>query len=510
MDRYTYETSCWLDVRFDPQSFAAFGQDYDPYQPVHGIADDRWGPDQFLMVSRYARLLAHLSHLEFSSFLDVGGAEGFVAWLVQDVFGAEATSVDLSIQAGLRASQFFDVPSAAVDAARLPFADDSFDVVFLSEVLEHLAHPVRTLAELQRVARVAVIVTTEAYARTEEERQEELDARDLQPHMDRSIFCASDFPKIFPGMELAVLNQASRMPSPIPSRAADVQAAIAELLDDGDLAWPSHGIFVVAHRGALRDVPADEHRRWMQPLFERLAPRRREMTPRSGRTVPRSLLARLRCPVGRTPLSDTGEGLESEGRTYMVVDGVPSLVTPEGTPFPEDLPTRLAAVFEGTGADIDELVRLDELLRFDLPPAVTGSEITAGHESAWEAGPGVVLEPLDGGGLRVTSAGDDPQLYSPRLARPMAEVGGFRLRLRVVEGTGDEEQLQVYWWSLRRPLWHELCACTFTVPADGEVHELTFEGPRSLDDIPGDEMLRVRIDPSHHRSVVEILSFEVR
>ena len=42
----------------------------------------------------------------------------------------------------------------------LPFADRSFDLVVCCEVLEHLEHPDRGLAEVARVARRAVIVST--------------------------------------------------------------------------------------------------------------------------------------------------------------------------------------------------------------------------------------------------------------------------------------------------------------------------------------------------------------
>ncbi|MCA9321741.1 MAG: class I SAM-dependent methyltransferase, partial [Planctomycetes bacterium] len=196
MDRYTQETACWLDLRFDRQVYAFMGREYDPYQPLTGIPDGTWNAPRYLMAARLIRLASVLGDLRPTSFLDVGGAEGMVARFVENQFGAESVSIDLSHQAALRAKEYSGVLSAAADSARLPFADDSFDVVFLSEVIEHLANPVRSVLELVRVAKHAVIITTEAFADTEEARRQELADRRLEPHMDRSILCEDDFRRL--------------------------------------------------------------------------------------------------------------------------------------------------------------------------------------------------------------------------------------------------------------------------------------------------------------------------
>ena len=47
-----------------------------------------------------------------------------------------------------------------VDLRRCPFAADSFDIVVCCEVLEHLDDPARGLAEIARVARERVLIST--------------------------------------------------------------------------------------------------------------------------------------------------------------------------------------------------------------------------------------------------------------------------------------------------------------------------------------------------------------
>jgi 2-polyprenyl-3-methyl-5-hydroxy-6-metoxy-1,4-benzoquinol methylase len=103
-----------------------------------------------------------VSGLDVKNALEAGCGEGFSTQRLRDMLPPGAT---------LRAS---DVEQRLVDEARLrnpmipveresiyelPHADNSFDVVFVMEVLEHLTEPEKALAEVCRVSKRWVIAT---------------------------------------------------------------------------------------------------------------------------------------------------------------------------------------------------------------------------------------------------------------------------------------------------------------------------------------------------------------
>jgi ubiquinone/menaquinone biosynthesis C-methylase UbiE len=96
------------------------------------------------------------------SVLEVGCGEGRLA---RALYGAsdppperfEITDVDVSrVDPGL--PERIRVREASV--YDLPYADDAFDLVVCCEVLEHLEHPGKGLAEVARVARQRVLLST--------------------------------------------------------------------------------------------------------------------------------------------------------------------------------------------------------------------------------------------------------------------------------------------------------------------------------------------------------------
>lgn len=93
--------------------------------------------------------------------LEVGCGEGEIADRLRSRFGANVTALDLP-DAGLRADwqgRDQQVGFLHGDAHRLPFADDSFDLVVAVEVCEHLTDPQAGLMEMARVSRRHLVLS---------------------------------------------------------------------------------------------------------------------------------------------------------------------------------------------------------------------------------------------------------------------------------------------------------------------------------------------------------------
>ncbi len=123
-----------------------------------------WGAYTPAAFRHYIRSVALVHALEglpgFRTALDVGCAEGFFMDVVRERFGAEVWGVDLSPVAVAHVHQRYHLPVGSADAVSLPFRDGSFDLVYSTETIEHVPEPGRMLAELRRVSRGHVVVTT--------------------------------------------------------------------------------------------------------------------------------------------------------------------------------------------------------------------------------------------------------------------------------------------------------------------------------------------------------------
>jgi ubiquinone/menaquinone biosynthesis C-methylase UbiE len=133
-------------------------------------------PAAFRHYVRQLALLDALAGIEFRSALDVGCAEGYFMEIVRKRFGGEVWGVDLSPVALAKAHDKHGLTVAAADATRLPFADGSFDVVYSTEVIEHVLDPDLMVSELRRVARDTVLVTTPV-SQTEDEHEPDFELR---------------------------------------------------------------------------------------------------------------------------------------------------------------------------------------------------------------------------------------------------------------------------------------------------------------------------------------------
>lgn len=506
MDRYTFETKKWLDLRFDPAAHAAIGIEWRPFSPIFGFPATGLGANEFLATARLVRLLGQLESLRPLSFLDVGGAEGFVADLVRAAFPSTfVASCDLSIEAARRAREFCRLPSAAVDAAALPFDDESFDVVFMSEVLEHLANPLRALLELKRVARTAVIVTTEAFAVDEDKRSRELEERRFKPHMDRSIFCPKDFEIVFFDCDRRATNQASRIPAPPPETLDGILRAMAEVTASDDLSWPAHGIvFVAAKRGMLpRPTPVDPER--LAAIARRLSPRQ-SSAQHDERSIDPAWASRMRCPECRGELLfDERIACRRCGISFPPNDGCPDLATGPDRGFPRTLVDEARR----GGLDdcrIDALVALERKLVFELDEAIDADHLLPKFADRFVAEHATNVRVVDG--VIEVDAQLDPAILSPRLNRPIDRVAAVEIEIAVDEHPEPEFLLQLYFWTLERPFFFEGACAVARSSADGVFRRIKLDVPRVFP--PGDELIRLRIDPCVGRGRARLRAVDIR
>jgi ubiquinone/menaquinone biosynthesis C-methylase UbiE len=120
-------------------------------------------------LKRRSRLLADHLH-RGQSVLDLGCGAGVFTGLIAGVVGAEnVIGADVARAALQRARnhepqlRFEQVPFDGP----LPFADNSFELVWASEVIEHVADTARWLSELRRTLKPGgkVLITTPAHGR---------------------------------------------------------------------------------------------------------------------------------------------------------------------------------------------------------------------------------------------------------------------------------------------------------------------------------------------------------
>jgi ubiquinone/menaquinone biosynthesis C-methylase UbiE len=104
---------------------------------------------------------------EFKKVLEVGAGDGSILKLLADKnFAPEYHAVEIS-ESGVQHIQARNINNLKsvqlFDGYHLPFDDNSFDLIILSHVLEHVEHERLLLRELKRVARYCVIEVPKDY-----------------------------------------------------------------------------------------------------------------------------------------------------------------------------------------------------------------------------------------------------------------------------------------------------------------------------------------------------------
>ena len=126
---------------------------YEKFQtsnPVVGRLIDRF----------YAKVAGLVAEIEPDSVLDAGCGEGETLERLAALIPRVVAGVDLNPESvEFTRRRIPDGEFSVADIVDLPFADDSFDLVFCLEVLEHIPDPGPALAELARVADRDIIVS---------------------------------------------------------------------------------------------------------------------------------------------------------------------------------------------------------------------------------------------------------------------------------------------------------------------------------------------------------------
>jgi SAM-dependent methyltransferase len=295
-------------------------------------------PRYFKDLLRRLKILRCFDGAEFASFLDVGSGMDHLASLVTARAGVPAYYADFVHVVNLPSGRLHGKLDHAftVNLCRLPFPDGAFDVVTCSEVLEHLVRPVEAIAELLRITRRLLIVTSlEALAPGRRARWLAHHRVDVRiPHVERNFLRLHEIEALFgPGLRHEPLLDDRALPANS-FVAADVQAAayaglrtrgaLAEALA-GAAATTTHGegcmgiVLAKEQPGATPRRAAADDRTLAAWLVERAAEIERaelgllrvagdDPVPmvEHDRPVAAALLARACCP-------DCGGSLESAG-----------------------------------------------------------------------------------------------------------------------------------------------------------------------------------------------------
>jgi 2-polyprenyl-3-methyl-5-hydroxy-6-metoxy-1,4-benzoquinol methylase len=132
------------------------GNTYDKYGSTHPVV-------RRLMHGFEATLAELFTRAAPRSVLDVGCGEGVLTYRWAEQLGERRiVGIDLEdpkLRGEWALRQRRNLEFRATPAAELPFASGEFDVAAAIEVLEHLADPRRTLAEMTRVAARHLLVS---------------------------------------------------------------------------------------------------------------------------------------------------------------------------------------------------------------------------------------------------------------------------------------------------------------------------------------------------------------
>lgn len=129
------------------------GNNYDKYASTNPL-------EQRMMRGFFDALDAMLDGMSPSTVVEVGAGEGRVTERLVERF-PDATVIGLDLLDDDLAGDWAELglPMFFGDATRLPFTDESIDLVVGLEVMEHIPRPIEALREIARVCRHAAVLS---------------------------------------------------------------------------------------------------------------------------------------------------------------------------------------------------------------------------------------------------------------------------------------------------------------------------------------------------------------
>jgi len=190
-------TRQWLESSFDRKLASRSGTDF-----VYGRdgQPQNMSADHFQLLVRKLKIFSWFDRFRFSNFIDIGSGFDCFPDLVRARYGVPAYYSDFAHAMNLPFGDNGRLDSAVtLNISRLPFEDAAFDLVLCSEVLEHLVHPVEAIAELLRITRKYLVMTSlEALKWGRLDRffsQHRVDIR--RPHIERNFLLIDEFEALF-------------------------------------------------------------------------------------------------------------------------------------------------------------------------------------------------------------------------------------------------------------------------------------------------------------------------
>lgn len=155
MDKYTSDTKENLEKRFRMTTEGI----YHAHQPIYGYRTSKGSKSCIARYMVTKSILNALNKYNFKTFVDIGGAEGYAANLVKELFNVQVISTDLSENACKMAEAIFHIRAIPADIHNLPFRDKEFDMVLCSETIEHVTDYKKAIEELLRITKNVLVIT---------------------------------------------------------------------------------------------------------------------------------------------------------------------------------------------------------------------------------------------------------------------------------------------------------------------------------------------------------------